>query len=322
MNTGQAEVVIVTGAGKGVGRACALHLARCGLRVLVNNRSHAGEALGQGSAAEVAAQIRAEGGDAAVSTEDVARPGAGGRLVAQALDTWGRLDMVYANAARAQHAAFHSIGLQELREIIEVGFGSTLEIFHAAWPVMRRQGGGRLLATTSSAGRFGGHGLSAYAASKGAVEALVKSLAIEGARHGIRCNAISPYATSRMTLPHLPAGWAQALDPATLGPVVAWLLSRECPLNGEIVVSGGGRHGRAWSVETAAVDGDLADEAWTALTSAPGAPHRDAGAAFAAFMAGLAPGAAAGGASPHNPPGSSRIGAAGDDSNFSTGVDP
>lgn len=301
MTTGREDVAIVTGAGKGVGRACALHLARCGVRVLVNNRSHAGEVAGHGSAAEVVAQIMAEGGQAIASTEDVSRPGAGARLVAQALDAWGRLDMVHANAARAQHAAFHAIGLQELREIIEIGFGSTLEIFHAAWPVMRRQGGGRLLATTSSAGRYGGHGLSAYAASKGAVEALVRSLAIEGARHGIRCNAISPYATSQMTRSHLPVGWARALEPSTLGPVVAWLLSRECPLTGEVIVSGGGRHARAWAVETAAVDGDLGGGVWPALTAAPGSTHRDAVSAFAAFMAGLEPGPGPDAATPSTP---------------------
>lgn len=285
------EVVVITGAGKGVGRACALHLATCGARVLVNNRSHPGEAPGQGSAAQVVAEITAAGGTAAVNTEDVARRGFGARLVEQALDTWGRLDMVYANAARGQHAAFHKISLDELRDIVEIGFGSTLELFHAAWPVLRERGGGRLLATSSSAGRFGGHGMSAYAASKGAVEALVRSLAVEGARHGIRCNAISPYATSQMTTPHLPPGWAQALDARALGPVAAWLLSRDCPLNGEVIVSGAGRHARGWPVETAPVDGDLATQAWAALEQAPGRPWRDSGASFLAFMEGIPTGA-------------------------------
>jgi NAD(P)-dependent dehydrogenase (short-subunit alcohol dehydrogenase family) len=280
------EVVIVTGAGKGVGRACALHLARCGARVLVNNRAHGAEDAQCGSAQQVVGQILAEGGVAVASTEDVSVHGAGARLVEQALDTWGRVDMVHANAARAQHAAFHAISLEELRQIVEVGFGSTLELFHAAWPVMRKRGGGRLLATTSSAGRFGGHGLSAYAASKGAVEALVRSLAIEGRRHGIRCNALSPYAASQMTTPHLSADWARMLDPAFLGPVVAWLLSNECTLTGQVIVSGGGRHARSWAVETPGFEGSLDALNWPVLAAASGSPHPDAAAAFAAFMTG------------------------------------
>lgn len=281
------QVVIVTGAGKGIGRACALHLARCGARVLVNNRRHAGEAPDEGSAAQVAAQIQVEGGQAQVNTEDLGLPGRAATLVAQALDAWGRVDAVYANAARGQGQTFQKASLAELRAIVEIGFGSTLELFHAVWPVMRAQGGGRLLATSSSAGRFGGHGLSAYAASKGAVEALVRSLALEGQRWGIRCNALSPYATSQMTQDHLPPAWAQRLSPQALAPVAAWLLSPQCPLNGEVVVSGGGRHARAWPVETAAIDGDLAGAAWDALVSSPGQAHADSREAFVRFMEGV-----------------------------------
>jgi len=278
------QVAIVTGAGKGIGRACALHLARCGARVLVNNRSHPGEAPDQGSASELAAQIRSEGGQALVNTEDLGLPGRAVTLVAQALDAWGRVDMVHANAARGQNQTFQKSSLADLRAIVEVGFGSTLELFHAVWPVMRSQGGGRLLATTSSAGRFGGQGLSAYAASKGAVEALVRSLALEGGRLGIRCNALSPYAASQMTQDHLPPAWAERLSPEALAPVVAWLLSPECPLNGEVIVSGGGRHARAWPVETAALAGALPGAAWEALLRAPGHPHPDSLHAFQAFM--------------------------------------
>ena len=278
------QVAIVTGAGKGIGRACALHLARCGARVLINNRSHPGEALGQGSAERVAAQIEAEGGQALADVADLAVPGASSRLVERALQAWGRVDMVHANAAIGQQRSFEKSDLADLRAVVEVGFGSTLELFHAVWPVMRRQGGGRLLATTSSAGRFGGVGLSAYAASKGAVEALVRSLALEGARHGIRCNALSPYAESQMTREHLPPSWAARLEPEALGPVVAWLLSPGCTLNGEVVVSGGGRHARAWPVETASVAAERPEQAWNTLLSMPGQRQPDSMRAFQAFM--------------------------------------
>jgi NAD(P)-dependent dehydrogenase (short-subunit alcohol dehydrogenase family) len=280
-------VAIVTGAGQGIGRACALHLADLGARVLVNSRLSPGESPGEGRAARVVAQIVSAGGQAQCSTVDAADPDVGQRLVDEALRAWGRIDMVHANAARGQHASFAGTPLAELRAIMDVGFGATMGLFHAAWPVMKAQGGGRLLATSSSAGRFGGHGLSAYGASKAAVEALVRSLAAEGVRHGIRCNAISPYARTQMTAEHLPPAWADALPAEALAPVVAWLLSPACPLNGEVVVSGGGRHARAWSVETAAVAGDLGDGVWAQLQAAPGHHQPGAVQAFAAFMEGV-----------------------------------
>jgi NAD(P)-dependent dehydrogenase (short-subunit alcohol dehydrogenase family) len=283
----QGQVAIVTGAGQGIGRACALHLARCGARVLVNSRLSAGQNPAQGRAAGVVAQIVAAGGEALVNTLDVAEHDAGQRLVDQAMAAWGRVDMVHANAALGQHSSFAATPMAQLRAIMDVGFGATMALFHAVWPVMKAQGGGRLLATSSSAGRFGGHGLSAYGASKGAVEALVRSLAAEGSRLGIRCNALSPYAHTQMTGEHLLAAWAAALPAEAIAPVATWLLSPGCSLNGEVVVSGGGRHARAWSVETAAVSGDLASGAWSRLASAPGRPQPGAMPAFVAFMEGV-----------------------------------
>ncbi|MEY4654182.1 MAG: hypothetical protein RI884_2763 [Pseudomonadota bacterium] len=278
------QVVIITGAGKGIGRAAALHLAACGARVLVNNRRHPGEADDQTSAAQVVAQIHAAGGQAKANHEPATDPASGQRMVDDALATWGRLDMVYANAALAQDAAFHHQTLDQLRTIIDTGLVGTLSLFHAAWPVFRAQKSGRALATTSSAGRFGGAGMTAYAASKGAIDSLVRSLAAEGARSGIRCNALSPYAASQMTQDYLPPALAQALAPEHLGPLVAWLLGPDCQLNGEVVVAGGGRYARAWPVESSAVQSSDPREAWAELLTLEGRPQRDAVAAFQAFM--------------------------------------
>ncbi len=278
------QVVIVTGAGKGIGRAASLHLAACGACVLVNNRRHPGEHEDQTSAGQVVAQIRAAGGQAEANFDEAQDPVSGQRMVDQALATWGRLDMVYANAALAQDAMFHNQSLQALREIIDTGVTGTLSLFHAAWPVFRAQKSGRALASTSSAGRFGGAGMTAYAASKGAIESLMRALAAEGARSGIRCNALSPYATSQMTQDHLPPALAQALAPENLGPLVAWLLGPDCELNGEVVVAGGGRYARAWPVETRAVQGRDLPRVWAELLTLEGRPQRDAVAAFQAFM--------------------------------------
>jgi NAD(P)-dependent dehydrogenase (short-subunit alcohol dehydrogenase family) len=279
------RVVIVTGAGKGIGRAVSIQLARSGARVLVNNRRHPGESDTQTSAARVVAEIRAQGGQAEVNHDDATDPESGARMVAQAIGTWGRLDMVYANAAISQQAAFHTLSLNELRSIIDAGVVSTLSLLHAAWPVFRAQRYGRVLVSTSSAGRFGNHGLTAYAASKGAIESLMRSLALEGVRHGIQCNALSPYAHSQMTASHLPPAWADVLQPEALAHAVSWLLSPECTLNGQVLVAGGGRYARSWPVETPSVAGTDMAQVWSELLDLQGQTHVDSVTAFQSFMA-------------------------------------
>lgn len=284
------QVAIVTGAGQGIGRASALALAHCGARVLVNSRLSPGQAPQDGRAAQVVAEIMAAGGQAQANTADAADPQAAQQLVDQALGLWGRIDMVHANAALGQHSSFGATSLADLRAIVEVGFGATLALFHAVWPVMKAQGGGRLLATSSSAGRFGGAGLSAYAASKGAVEALMRSLAIEGQRYRIVCNTLSPYAHTQMTAAHLSPALASALPAQALAPVVLWLLSPDCPLQGEVVVAGGRRLARGAVSETAAIEraeGESLQAAWQRLCERPGQPQKDASQAFVAFMQGV-----------------------------------
>jgi NAD(P)-dependent dehydrogenase (short-subunit alcohol dehydrogenase family) len=279
------RVVIVTGAGKGIGRAVSLQLASCGAKVLVNNRRHQGEEDEQTSAAQVVAMIRAQGGQALANHDDALDPDAGARMVEQALNTWGRLDMVYANAAVAQQAAFHTLSLNELRTIIDSGVVSTLSLLHAAWPVFRAQRYGRALVSSSSAGRFGNHGLTAYAASKGAIESLMRSLALEGVKHGIHCNALSPYAHSQMTASHLPPAWADVLAPEALAAAAAWLLSPECTINGQVLVAGGGRYARSWPVETPSVAGTDMEQVWAQLLNLQGQTHVDSITAFQSFMA-------------------------------------
>lgn len=279
------QVVIVTGAGKGIGRAVSLRLAQNGARVLVNNRRHPGQQDEDTSAAQVVSLIRTNGGQAQVSYEDVMDPQAGVRMVAQAMDTWGRLDMVYANAAVPQQAAFHTLSLDDLRNIIDSGVVSTLSLLHAAWPIFRAQRYGRALVSSSSAGRFGNHGLTAYAASKGAIESLMRSLALEGAKHGIHCNALSPYAYSQMTAEHLPTAWVEALQPDALAQAATWLLSPDCALNGQVLVAGGGRYARSWPVETRSVAGTDMHVVWSQLLTMDGQTHVDSIKAFQSFMA-------------------------------------
>jgi NAD(P)-dependent dehydrogenase (short-subunit alcohol dehydrogenase family) len=139
---------------------------------------------------------------------------------------------------------------------------------------------------------LGGAGLSAYAASKGAVEALMRTLALEGRRYRIVCNTLSPYAHTQMTAAHLSPELARALPAQDLGPVLLWLLSSDCPLQGEVVVAGGRRLARGAVSETAAIErapGEDLAAAWARLCALPGRPQPDANQAFVAFMQGAAP---------------------------------
>lgn len=289
----QGRVAVVTGAGKGLGRAYALGLAARGAAVVVNNRRHPGEADADTSAARVAAEIRAAGGRAIPNHVSVDADDAGGSMVGDALQAFGRLDIVVANAAAPQAVSFGKIDAAAFRQVFDVGFLGTLNLIQAAWPVFREAGYGRIVTTTSSAGRFGQHGLSAYGASKAAVEGLTRTLAAEGERSGILANAVSPYALSQMTEAHMRPDVAALFTPDKVVPLIAWLASEACTVNGEVIVAGGGRFRRAFPVETASLAGD--EEAFAplmaAMMSMPGRAFSSSNKAFDALLveAGLDP---------------------------------
>jgi len=246
------RVAIVTGAGTGLGRAYALRLAADGMRVLVNNRRREVDATGRGSADRVVEEIVTAGGLAAANYEDVCADGAGERIVAQALEAWGRVDALVNNAGVDQHAAFHKIDLESFRRIFDVNFYGTLQVTHAAWPHMRAAGHGRVLVSTSSAGLHGLHGLSAYAASKAALIGFARTLAAEGASRDLFCNAIAPYAATRMTEAHI-SDEAQraAMSPEHVAPLVSALVSELSSVNGQVIVVG-----RGWARRTATMEAD------------------------------------------------------------------
>jgi len=246
------RVAIVTGAGIGLGRAYAHRLAADGLRVIVNNRRREVDAAGRGSADHVVDEILLAGGEAVANYEDVCTEGAGARMVDQALSTWGRLDVLVNNAGVDQHAAFHKIDLDSFRSIFDVNFFGTLGVTHAAWRHMREAGHGRVLVSTSSAGLHGLHGLSAYAASKAALIGLARSLAQEGAARDLFCNAIAPYAATRMTAAHTRDADALAtMSPDHVAPLVSMLVSEHSSVNGQVIVAG-----RGWARRSATVELD------------------------------------------------------------------
>ncbi len=278
------RVAIVTGAGQGIGRACALALAAKGLRVVVNNRRHPGEADEDTSAQKVVREIQAAGGEAVANFDSVQAEGAGVRMVQCAVDHFGRIDVVVANAATPQARTFHKQTIAEFLDIFQVGFVGALQLAHAAWPLMRAQNHGRVIMMTSSAGRYGNHGLGAYAASKAAIEMLMRSLAAEAGDHDIRVNAVSPYAATQMTQSYLPPEVAACITPEAVTPLVTWLASEGCSANGEVLVAAGGRWRRAFSVETDSVSGTDLAQAYAQLATLPGNPHPSSNHAFVTLV--------------------------------------
>lgn len=238
VNSG-APVVIVTGAGKGLGRAYALLLAQRGARVIVNNRVHIGES--SHSADRVVAEIHAAGGEALAHYGDAEDPASGTSLVAAALHHYGQLDAVIANAGISEGKSFHKQTLPEFGQVIDVNLMGTANVLHPAFRYFYRMGAGAIVVSTSVAGLYGQHGLPAYSASKAALVGLMHALAHEGASHGVRVNALAPFAETQMTQEHLTEELRGTLAPEHVAPVVAWLIDRVCPLNGEIVICGAGR---------------------------------------------------------------------------------
>lgn len=287
------RVAIITGAGKGLGRAYALDLAARGARLVVNNRRHSGQSDAETSAFQTVEAVRALGGEAIANYSAVEDSDAGVAMVEAALGEFGRLDIVIANAAAPQAIGFNKISLEDFRYVFDVSFLGALNLVHAAWPHMREAGYGRIVTTSSSAGRYGQHGLSAYGAAKAAIDSLTKTLAAEGARSGIRVNAISPYAASQMTQAYMGEAMASVFTPQSVAGLVAWLSSEACNISGEVLVAGGGRMRRAYAVETASIPIDLDDMpgAFARLAQQPGIAFPNSNRAFDTLLveAGLPP---------------------------------
>lgn len=288
-NTGEptsiaGKVVIVTGAGKGLGRAYALHLAGLGARVVVNNRRHAGDRIH--SADAVVAEIREQGGEAVPDYSDAQEADCGKQLLERALEHYGQLDAVIANAGVSEAASFHKQSLDDFQRTVDINLMGTARLLHPTFNYFYRQHRGAVLVSSSAAGLYGGHGLPAYSASKAALLGLCRSLALEGASHNVRVNALAPFANTAMTEQSLPESLRQQLNPLLVAPVAAWLVSDECRLNGETLVAGGRQLARAGQRMSAGGHWPQAEDiasVWRAVNEQP--LDRDFASAVAMFQA-------------------------------------
>lgn len=244
------RVAVVSGGGRGLGRAFCLALVRQGAGVVVNNRNRVVDGDGLGPADHVVAEIAALGGSAVADYSDAASPSAGEDMVGAALERWGRLDICVANAGIGVGGMFHKQPAAVFEEMLTVNLLGSIRLARAAMAAMRPAGYGRIILVASTGGLHGDVGLSAYAASKGGLLAFGRSLAAEGVGKGVRTNMLLPYALTQMTSDGMvPAAVRERMTPDAVAPVLTALASEECQLNGEYVVTGGGLLRRASAVE-------------------------------------------------------------------------
>ncbi|MCJ0764762.1 SDR family NAD(P)-dependent oxidoreductase [Variovorax terrae] len=225
------RVAIVTGAGGGLGREHALALARRGARVLVNDLGGTVDGSGGSvSAAQaVVDEIRAAGGEAIANGASVTDAAAVQAMVQQALDAWGRVDVLVNNAGILRDKSFAKMDPADFRLVLEVHLMGAMHCTQAVWPHMVAQKYGRVVFTTSSSGLYGNFGQSNYGAAKMALVGLMQTLSLEGQKHGIHVNCLAPTAATRMTQDLFPAGMLDAFGPAAVVPAMLVLAAEQAP---------------------------------------------------------------------------------------------
>ena len=241
----EGKVVVVTGAGGGIGRDIALQCAAQGARLVINDlgASVAGEGGDTGPAERVAAEIRAAGGEAAANTDSVADVASANRIVQTALDVYGRIDAVVNNAGILRDRFFHKMSVDEFDTVIKVHLYGGFYVSRAAANHFKEQGSGAYVHMTSTSGLIGNFGQANYAAAKLGLAALSKSIALDMQKFHVRSNCIAPFAWSRMIgsiptdTPEQQARVAkiQQMTPAKIAPVAVYLLSDAArEVNGQI----------------------------------------------------------------------------------------
>jgi NAD(P)-dependent dehydrogenase (short-subunit alcohol dehydrogenase family) len=248
------KVAIVTGAGGGLGRQHALELARRGCKVVVNDLGGSVDGSGGSSeaAAKVVEEIKALGGEAIANGSSVTDDAGVALMVKHAMDAWGRIDILIANAGVLRDKSFAKMEIADFEFVMNVHLMGTVKPVKALWEIMRTQNYGRIVVTTSSTGLYGNFGQTNYGAAKLSLVGFMNSLKLEGQKNNIHVNAIAPVAATRMTEGLMPPAIAGRLSPDHVTPGVVYLCSDEAP-TGAILTAGGGAFALARLYETEGV---------------------------------------------------------------------
>jgi NAD(P)-dependent dehydrogenase (short-subunit alcohol dehydrogenase family) len=272
------KVAIVTGAGGGLGRQHALELARRGAKVVVNDLGGSMDGSGGSSdaAQAVVAEIKAAGGEAIANGSSVTDDAGVALMVKHAMDAWGRIDILIANAGVLRDKSFSKMEIADFEFVLDVHLLGTVKPAKAVWETMKTQNYGRIVVTTSSSGLYGNFGQTNYGAAKLGIIGFMNTLKLEGQKNNIHVNAIAPVAATRMTESLMPPEVLKRLAPEYVTPGVVYLCSEEAP-TGAILTAGGGAFALARIFETEGVylgeDGLSVEEVrdnWAKITDEAG----------------------------------------------------
>src|ERR1700686_1687892 len=248
------RVAVVTGAGRGLGRAYAKLLASKGAKVVVNDSggSLTGDGSDAGPAEAVVREIQAAGGEAVACTESVANPEGGTTIIHAALDRYGRIDILIHNAGNVRRASLKEMTYEDFEAVLDVHLRGAFHVVRPAFVPMCKAGYGRVVLTSSIGGLYGNHRVANYGVAKAGLIGLSNVVALEGAAEGVKCNLIVPGAVTRMA-EGLDTSAYPPMSPELVAPVVGWLVHESCSISGEMLISIAGRVARAFIAESPGV---------------------------------------------------------------------
>lgn len=248
------RVAVITGGGRGLGRAYALLLASRGAKIVVNDPgvNMKGDATDEGPADALVQEIRSLGGEAVASLDSVATPEGGEAIIRTALDAFGSADILIHSAGNVRRGTVREISLQDFELVLDVHLRGAFHVVRAAFPHMQDRGYGRIVLTGSINGLYGKSNNVNYSISKAGLMGLSNTVAIEGAASNIKSNLIIPGAVTRMS-EGIDTSQFPPMEPEAVAPAVAWLSHEDCSISGEMIVAMGGRMARAFIAESPGV---------------------------------------------------------------------
>lgn len=252
------RVAIVTGAGRGLGRAYALELASRGAKIIVNDVG--GDIGGSGQdaspASEVVNEIMGRGGAAEINTASVATTEGCQSIIQHALESFEKIDILIHNAGNVRHSPLAKMSDEDFQAVLDVHFMAGFRLVRGVFPLMAEAKYGRIVLTSSIGGLYGNHDIVNYAMSKSGMIGLNNVVALEGEAVGVKCNLIVPGSLTRIASGADERGFPidfsafPPMSPDMVAPMVSWLAHEECSVTGEMMISIAGRMARAFIAES------------------------------------------------------------------------